>query len=816
MDHLPQPHQAKGRARDFEIKCYCRADIIKDVDFDLYPQISGWKPRNDAEWFTIIEQKKDDFQGFLQEWLYFGTIRTFLQEELRVDTFVRLSDTYNGNWVLDTTQLPNLLNAWIDRASNSQSIGLVKPLAYMSQALNIHTHLREPSENNEEPDLRPRSNKVSLQDFLVDQTGWREPRDGGMVEAQSALLNLLNSAYNRVVELLPGEERSDIHATSRMQISCLEGGDLWNRMRRSGWCIADLSLLASCFSVSGFYFASFLDIPNVNHASCEAIQDWRENCRRSKIHPDPICKKRHCGFSQQDRNSYKTQHVDGCKGLCGDMLVDDARLLGILRLEGDQFPIVEGIDETCESFIISLIPYKGDHTYVAISHIWADGLGNGEKNGLPRCQMLRLSRLCKEQLPDGKRVLFWIDTLCIPSHTMHCDTEQIKAMNLMRRTYQKGRIVLVLDKRLLNKDLMNNPSLDGLFKVLCSQWTRRLWTLQEGAFTESLIIACRDKEKVGFFNVDSAVSSMKNEAVDARYLSLRNDILHRWYTIRAQATLSPKDFLYAIYPSLGFRTTGTLEDEALSLGVLFNFEITEIAKEEGQDGRMEKFWSMFDEVPISIIMLEERKLETDGFRWAPRSFMRDNESIVRNNRNQLMHSNPARRTERGLEFSTPGYIFAAGVYELPDRLLVYHPKGFWCACYIVPDAELIDPEIVTHKTRVLVPPEPRRLALIHHDYSDADDWKSPTSKTGIVGAIGWVSTIECVNGVIKRVEARRFGTFMLRKASREARDVQVADAQHTNFVNNGCSPDGFVLIEDGFIKAARLLELPNNQMWLFD
>ena len=49
--------------------------------------------------------------------------------------------------------------------------------------------------------------------------------------------------------------------------------------------------------------------------------------------------------------------------------------------------------------------------YVAISHVWADGLGSTTEEGLPRCQVERLSKLASQLLPGGG---FRQDGPCVP------------------------------------------------------------------------------------------------------------------------------------------------------------------------------------------------------------------------------------------------------------------------------------------------------------------------------------------------------------------------------------------------------------------
>jgi hypothetical protein len=130
--------------------------------------------------------------------------------------------------------------------------------------------------------------------------------------------------------------------------------------------------------------------------------------------------------------------------------------------------------------------------YVAISHVWADGLGNPKSNALPECQLRRLAKYLAE-LPnpssrnadDGSRslysfgplsvridigklkvvyrpsnpcMLFWMDTLCIPVARDENDTEvwelKRQAIDQMASIYSgashvgtRRRITRIQDRR---------------------------------------------------------------------------------------------------------------------------------------------------------------------------------------------------------------------------------------------------------------------------------------------------------------------------------------------------------------------------------
>jgi hypothetical protein len=55
--------------------------------------------------------------------------------------------------------------------------------------------------------------------------------------------------------------------------------------------------------------------------------------------------------------------------------------------------------------------------FVAISHVWSDGLGNQGRNALPKCQLRRIQTWVNGLYQnDAEPVPFWIDSLSIPEN----------------------------------------------------------------------------------------------------------------------------------------------------------------------------------------------------------------------------------------------------------------------------------------------------------------------------------------------------------------------------------------------------------------
>ncbi|KIX05974.1 uncharacterized protein Z518_03948 [Rhinocladiella mackenziei CBS 650.93] len=142
-------------------------------------------------------------------------------------------------------------------------------------------------------------------------------------------------------------------------------------------------------------------------------------------------------------SEYQTKHTDDCVSSdCGLMGFEDEQLFAII----DQgcIPLVcSTLDET-GNLIIQLRAGQLNSRYTAVSHVWAGGLGNLDRNFLPLCQLRRIHfsitrderPLCtRNSFPEDagslhrlkKRIQnlrndifappetnFWLDTLCVP------------------------------------------------------------------------------------------------------------------------------------------------------------------------------------------------------------------------------------------------------------------------------------------------------------------------------------------------------------------------------------------------------------------
>jgi hypothetical protein len=260
---------------------------------------------------------------------------------------------------------------------------------------------------------------------------------------------------------------------------------------------------------------------------------------------------------------------------------------------------------------------SSDTPFVAISHVWGDGLRGTTEKGLPGCQIKRLAQMTRRILEAHGRAsgggAFWIDTLCIPE----IDDMRHRAIGLMAQTYREAEAVLVIDSGLLQ--ISNKAPLEEkMFHVVFSRWMQRLWTFQEAALAKKV-----------YFEFSDALVSL--DALCKEFLSIPEDPFRLVLDELVSTVLSALggvsrnscfDFSEVLY-TLRRRTMSKQSDETLAVCGVLNLDGFELASISDPDQRMETFLLRIRKLPASIIILTGvSRLEKPGFRWAPRSFMR--------------------------------------------------------------------------------------------------------------------------------------------------------------------------------------------------
>jgi hypothetical protein len=156
-------------------------------------------------------------------------------------------------------------------------------------------------------------------------------------------------------------------------ISCKRTRRAFARMLSKGRCIHQVIHLCQAFDIDTF--------------------SWLSHGRRSSMRQENHgnCSERGCIAYNSDMTNYETKHAtDGCQ--CDMVSVPYSDLVEIIR-DGKVplFTVEHSEGQSSEdSLQLKVHPRDRYSSYIAVSHVWADGLGNPNCNALPACQLKQL------------------------------------------------------------------------------------------------------------------------------------------------------------------------------------------------------------------------------------------------------------------------------------------------------------------------------------------------------------------------------------------------------------------------------------------
>ena len=376
-------------------------------------------------------------------------------------------------------------------------------------------------------------------------------------------------------------------------------------------CCTEVSRISKTMNLSPLYFVSLLKGPVSHPNDPDTCGDFR--CTRQIL----------------SKEEYKTRHDIECAGNCRILSVDQNQLQTILR-QGTIPGILISQDSESGEMLLDVIAYTEGIRYVAISHIWADGMGNEQSNALPECQIRRLSHLLYNlKAINDTPLIVWMDTLCCP---VSSEKGRSLAISFMQRTYQNSIATLVLDVSLESIDISGLHDVEILMRIAISQWQRRLWTLQEGFLSHKVYVQFRDEAYDPWEGVLRA-GNMK----ERWRMPILASVVGSWLEISGLGDLSAVlrkavNPLALLSKTLNYRATSVPGDEPLCLATLVGFSESRIRAifaipKSDPEGRMKKFWEMYTTPPPHIIFNRNPRLSNPGFRWAPKTFLQGNNSL---------------------------------------------------------------------------------------------------------------------------------------------------------------------------------------------
>ena len=212
-------------------------------------------------------------------------------------------------------------------------------------------------------------------------------------------------------------------------------------MKSLGWCPSQAASLLKHYMV----LQVLLYIEKLDRRQDSFRKDRHQNCTSSECH----------AFQGTRESRHRRPSCE-----CDEISMEEkewGKLLQILRSKGIPLLRLSQSDGTVKIAVVAGDPKT---KYIALSHVWADGLGNAQRNALRHCQISylydRLRSFHSSVQNSDEDLFIWIDTLCCPVEPKDMKDE---ALALMRETYAEAEHFLVLDSELERTD---HSSLDFL------------------------------------------------------------------------------------------------------------------------------------------------------------------------------------------------------------------------------------------------------------------------------------------------------------------------------------------------------------------
>ena len=547
-------------------------------DFSLWRQHNFFATSLDLQaWLKANQKSVSSLPGFLQSWLFFGLLENALQSPVQVQDFTRRDSV--GRLLLTTAALETHLHRWNDAV-----------------------HRLQVSQTAKEDHLKDLARDMTVSSTVID-TLFRIITYGNpscrreLEEAHFCAALLLRSLAVSSERILGRHPAIFQMGQGRMPL-------LERRMKETGWCPYMVSGITANFFNDTQAFAFSL-------GTVRTKQDHRQ------------CTHAYC-IANQIGKSYKVQHIDPT---CRCMLIGSPleEILGSLRNGLIPMLSLEQAEGKSALLALSVEAHDLSSKYFAVSHLWADGLGNPSANSIPRCQLERVwSGIEDASLSLGfsgaSKPVFWLDTLCIPVKPQHHVYRDL-SIQKMHEIYKNAAGVLVLDSDLTFVSSTASFA-EIVTRTVVSGWNSRLWTYQEATSTLELFIRAKDTSfslnrlMNQLVSVDSWPDPFSHSLNISAAASLQSFMPKSPAKVNSNSDLEVQNMLIAI----GKRITSRADDEAICIATTLGLDPSSILKCPPTQ-RMVKLLELLPVIPANVLFSTGKRLVQEGFRWAPESFL---------------------------------------------------------------------------------------------------------------------------------------------------------------------------------------------------
>jgi len=507
MDHVSDDYGHAGIQVEWVRGKGAAVDVPQDkLSFHSYPDRKGWKVETNYKLQLLPGNgttTPEEFDVFLQSWLFFGLILTVVQKDQK--PILEYQGLHHQQKFLDTKKLRGALKEWA-----AWELGHKDGIEFrMIQVGYILETAQKVVRKNCGYDLQKDSVEYSTNiDHSAPEAGVSRHITDSMALCLMTVGEMLSAVKLTIMDEtkigIPGWHTDD------------DGGwgpprYVFKQMETRGWCARAVHLLKGQLqSNATVILAAYLAYKD----STRMIKN-HENCTAQECISQPL----------NDQGLYECCHMEDCRrDQCTRTGPDINKVLEILDSKpndaessfraGSDIPLLIFEGEDGGPIKLKVIRQSLHEKFATISHVWSDGWGNEGENQLQDCQLRFIRRHLKKlsENPD-KDVPFWMDTLVCPvgKESERVDRLKKKAISQIFRVFQESEFTVIIDNGLwrMHPGEPDKP-VQAAMKILASGWMRRLWTLQEAFISKKLFVIFQETgpRHDNWQNLDSLVEEI--------------------------------------------------------------------------------------------------------------------------------------------------------------------------------------------------------------------------------------------------------------------------------------------------------------------
>jgi hypothetical protein len=318
--------------------------------FYSFPERQGWHPSDIIQRNFRPNRVEDPLRAasYLQAWLFFGFVSEVLKTNVLMSDFIQEID---GEKFITTKSLQKYIDNWQDEITSLSETAKeerFRCIIQLFREVDIYFKVATQSPPGEAPSPLPPEVQLSLS--ILHATLFLATMHIFRKEDDASPLNISEFVSGFPVEFIEA------------------------LLEDQGWCPSDIELLKmgglGSTSILELYYAYLLGTRGVirDHIGCKSSFMGRFACAALNVSED----------------DYETAHVTGCQRDCGAIGVDRNWLEEVIQA-GRLRLISISIDDSGAAYLeTQSSDYKA--SYAAISHVYADGLGNPRRCA-PVCRL---------------------------------------------------------------------------------------------------------------------------------------------------------------------------------------------------------------------------------------------------------------------------------------------------------------------------------------------------------------------------------------------------------------------------------------------